>query len=52
MTDRNGTQRLSEIPAEKIALARSFQGMGESRRQALIDRVSDLAKNGLEFYKA
>ena len=38
--------------AEKIALARSFQGMGESRRQALIDRVSDLAKNGLEFYKA
>lgn len=38
--------------AEKIALARSFQGMGESRRQALIDRVSELAGNGVEFYKA
>ena len=38
--------------AEKIELVRSFQGMNESRRGALINRVSELAKNGLEFYKA
>lgn len=38
--------------AEKIELVRSFQGMNESRRGALINRVSELAKNRLEFYKA
>ena len=37
---------------EKVALANSFVGMNESQRQALIDRVADLAGTTVEFYKA
>lgn len=37
---------------EKIALARSFAQMDESRRQALINKVADLAGRRVEFYKA
>jgi len=37
---------------EKIALARSFTGMDEKQRQALIKRVADLAGRRVEFYKA
>ena len=37
---------------EKVALANSFVGINESQRQALIDRVADLAGTTVEFYKA
>ena len=37
---------------EKIDLANSFIGMDEQERQALIDKVADLAGNTVEFYKA
>ncbi len=37
---------------EKIALARSFSGMDEKQRQALIQKVADLAGRRVEFYKA
>ena len=37
---------------EKIDLANSFIGMDEQQRQALIDKVTDLAGNTVEFYKA
>ena len=37
---------------EKIDLANSFVGMDESQRQALIDRVAELAGTTVEFYKA
>ena len=37
---------------EKVDLASSFIGMNEQQRQALIDRVADLAGNTVEFYKA
>ena len=37
---------------EKIDLANSFVAMEEAQRQALIDRVADLAGNTVEFYKA
>ncbi len=37
---------------EKIALARSFETMDETQRQALIDKVADMAGTRVEFYKA
>ncbi len=37
---------------EKIDLARSFTGMTEEHRQALIAKVADLAGKRVEFYKA
>lgn len=37
---------------QKIDLARSFSGMTEDERQALIARVADLAGPTVEFYKA
>ncbi len=37
---------------EKIALANSFTTMDESQRQALINKVADLAGRKVEFYKA
>ncbi len=37
---------------EKIALAKSFVAMEDSQRQALIDKVADLAGRQVEFYKA
>ncbi|MEM7593011.1 MAG: aldo/keto reductase [Cyanobacteria bacterium P01_A01_bin.83] len=37
---------------EKIDLANSFISMDEPQRQALIDRVADLAGRRVEFYKA
>ncbi|MEM6446053.1 MAG: aldo/keto reductase [Cyanobacteria bacterium P01_D01_bin.123] len=37
---------------EKISLARSFSGMDSQQRQALIDKVADLAGKQVEFYKA
>ncbi|MEO0928918.1 MAG: aldo/keto reductase [Cyanobacteria bacterium J06643_13] len=37
---------------EKIALANSAIAMQETQRQALINRVADLAGNTVEFYKA
>lgn len=37
---------------EKINLASSFTTMDEQQRQALIDKVADLAGNTVEFYKA
>lgn len=37
---------------EKIALARSFIGMDEAERQALVAKVADMAGRGVEFYKA
>ena len=38
--------------AENIQMARSFTTMGETQRQALVDRVADLAGNTVEYYKA
>ena len=37
---------------EKIDIARSFTTIDESQRQALIDKVADLAGTQVEFYKA
>lgn len=37
---------------EKIELARSFQQMDESERQALVDKVAQLVTDGVEYYKA
>ena len=37
---------------EKIALARSFNGMDESTRAELVARVADMAGNTAEFYKS
>ena len=37
---------------EKIGLARSFEAMAEPQRQALIDKVADMAGTRVEFYKA
>lgn len=37
---------------EKIDLARSFDGMSEQERYALIEKVADLAGDETEFYKA
>ena len=37
---------------EKIDIANSFVTMDEAQRQALIDRVADLAGREVEFYKA
>ena len=37
---------------EKITLANSFTVMDQQQRQALIDRVADLAGRRVEFYKA
>ncbi|MGF1588273.1 MAG: aldo/keto reductase [Pleurocapsa sp.] len=37
---------------EKVALANSFTVMDEAQRQALIDKVADLAGTTVEFYKA
>lgn len=41
-----------EMLHEKIQLARSYDGMDEERRQALIARVADMAGRPVEFYKA
>ena len=38
--------------AEKIELARSFKAMDKTRRQALVNRIWDLAGNTVEYYKA
>jgi aryl-alcohol dehydrogenase-like predicted oxidoreductase len=40
-----------EMIQEKIDLARSFQGMDEQQRQALVLRVADLAGPTIESYK-
>jgi predicted aldo/keto reductase-like oxidoreductase len=40
-----------EMIQEKIDLARSFQGMNEQQRQALVLRVADLAGPKIESYK-
>ena len=37
---------------EKVELANSFTAMDEAQRQALIDKVADLAGTTVEFYKA
>lgn len=37
---------------EKITLARSFIGMDEAERQALVAKVADMAGRDVEFYKA
>ncbi len=37
---------------EKIALARSFKGMNEAARSALVARVADMAGRKVEFYKS
>ena len=37
---------------EKIDLARSFEGMTEQERAALVERVADMAGRRVEFYKA
>lgn len=37
---------------EKIDLAKSFNGMEEEKRQALVGKVADMAGNRVEFYKA
>ena len=37
---------------EKISLAKSFVALEDSQRQALIDKVADLAGTQVEFYKA
>jgi len=37
---------------EKIGLARSFAGVDEGERTALIQRVAGLAGKRVEFYKA
>jgi uncharacterized protein len=46
-----GADNLNQMK-EKIALADSFIEMEESQRQALIERVADLAGRKVEFYKA
>lgn len=48
ITGANNPQQMKE----KVDLANSFVGMNESQRQALIDRVADLAGTTVEFYKA
>ena len=37
---------------EKIDIANTFTGMGDDERQALIDKVEDMAGTTVEFYKA
>jgi uncharacterized protein len=37
---------------QKIALAKSFDGMSEKQQQALVDKVADMAGRTVEFYKA
>lgn len=37
---------------EKISLARTFEGMNEEERQALVQRVADMNGAQIEFYKA
>lgn len=48
ITGANDPQQMKQ----KVDLANSFVGMDESQRQALIDRVADLAGTTVEFYKA
>ncbi len=48
VTGFNNPQQMQE----KIALANSFVAMDEQQRQALIDKVADLAGRRVEFYKA
>ena len=48
VTGFNSPQQMQE----KIDLANSFVAMNEQQRQALIDRVADLAGRTVEFYKA
>lgn len=42
----------AEQMKEKIDLAKKFSGMKEDERQALIDKVADMAGTTVEFYKA
>ena len=37
---------------EKIDIAKAFTGMGDEERQALIEKVEDMAGTTVEFYKA
>lgn len=37
---------------EKIGLARSFEAMDESQRQALVEKVADMDHQTIEYYKA
>ncbi len=48
VTGFNSPQQMQE----KIDLANSFVAMNEQQRQALIDKVADLAGRTVEFYKA
>ena len=48
ITGANNPQQMQE----KIELANSFTLMDEAQRQALIDKVADLAGTTVEFYKA
>lgn len=36
---------------EKIDIAKTFSGMGDSERQKLVDKVADMAGRTVEFYK-
>jgi hypothetical protein len=42
----------AEQMQEKIDIAKTFTGMGDTERQALIDKVEDMAGTTVEFYKA
>ena len=48
ITGANNPQQMQE----KVDLANSFSVMDEAQRQALIDKVADLAGTTVEFYKA
>ena len=37
---------------EKIDIAKNFTGMEDDERQALIDKVQDMAGTTVEFYKS
>ena len=41
----------ADMMKEKIELAKSFSKMGEEQRNALIDKVADLADGKVEYYK-
>ena len=42
----------AEQMQEKIDIAKTFTGMGDTERQALIDKVENMAGTTVEFYKA
>ena len=48
VTGFNNPQQMQE----KVDLANSFVAMDDQQRQALIDKVADLAGRRVEFYKA